>query len=93
MAGTYCIWTKHLSFKDSLPGVPDSQVECPKIDLSRHAWVKLNRLRTGTGRFTVEELCTVVRWKMTLYVQGRRKKNFQGEQGKRPKNSKKNTKK
>jgi len=31
------IWTKHLSSKDSLPGVPDPQVECPQIDLSGHA--------------------------------------------------------
>jgi len=35
-------WTEQLSSKDSLPGVPDPQAECPKIDLSWHAWVKLS---------------------------------------------------
>jgi len=53
----------HLS-KDSLPGVPDTQAECSKIDLSRHAWVKLNMLKTSTGRFRA----TAGKWQMTFYV-------------------------
>ena len=54
------LWLEQWSTLDPPIGLPDLQVECPKINISRLAWVKLNQLRTGIGRFKA----TLHSWRM-----------------------------
>jgi len=52
----------------AFPGVPDPQGKCSNINLSRHAWVNLNRPQTCTGCFNATLQPLNGRWRTTPFI-------------------------